>query len=116
MNQGLNISERLKAASALPDGARFYRCALQVNPFGYLGRHNKQTIFQDEASYNAAIVATCRVDRPEAITMVSAMLLLPCNGIVTRSCAWSSSSDCRITSSRLVRWVRGAGLASARMG
>ncbi len=60
MNQGLNISERLKAASALPDGARFYRCALQVNPYAYLGRQNKQTTFHDEATYNAAIIATCQ--------------------------------------------------------
>ncbi|MEI6987442.1 MAG: AAA family ATPase, partial [Rhodospirillaceae bacterium] len=59
MNQALNITDRLKAASALPDGARFYRCALQVNPYAYLGRQNKQTTFQDEATYNAAIVATC---------------------------------------------------------
>ncbi|CAK0746391.1 Phosphoesterase [Azospirillaceae bacterium] len=60
MTQGPILSERMKKALALPDGARFYRCALQVNPFAYLGRHNKATTFQDEASYNAAIIANCR--------------------------------------------------------
>jgi hypothetical protein len=60
MGTGLTTSERLKTASTLPDGARFYRCALQVNPFAYLGRHNKPTIFQDQATYNAAIIATCQ--------------------------------------------------------
>ena len=51
------LSARLQNALKLPDGARFYRCALQVNPFAYLGRHNKQTDFRTEAEYNAAIIA-----------------------------------------------------------
>jgi predicted ATPase len=46
--------------TALPaSGARFYRCALQVNPFDYLGRHKKKTSFTSEAEYNAAIVKAC---------------------------------------------------------
>ncbi|MBK1839075.1 hypothetical protein JHL17_16815 [Azospirillum sp. YIM B02556] len=60
MSECLTISESLKAASKLPDGANFYRCALQVNPFAYLARQNKSTSFQDEASYNAAIIAACQ--------------------------------------------------------
>jgi predicted ATPase len=57
---GLTISQRLNAALSLPNGARFYRCALQVNPFGYLTRHGKQTSFKTETDYNAALIATCR--------------------------------------------------------
>jgi hypothetical protein len=53
------LSARLQRALQLPNGARFYRCALQVNPFVYLSRHNKQTAFQTEAQYNAAIIAVC---------------------------------------------------------
>jgi hypothetical protein len=53
------LSVRLQTALKLPDGARFYRCALQVNPFAYLSRHSKQTAFSTEAEYNAAIVAAC---------------------------------------------------------
>jgi hypothetical protein len=53
------LSQRLDAALALPSGARFYRCALQVNPFAYLSRHNKQSSFRTEAAYNAAIIAAC---------------------------------------------------------
>ena len=56
---GLTTSIALNEALRLPDGARFYRCALQVNPFAYLGRHNKQTTFTNEADYNAAIVQKC---------------------------------------------------------
>jgi hypothetical protein len=54
------LSERLNAAMKLPNGARFYRCALQINPFAYLSRHRKQTLFGTEAEYNAAIVAACK--------------------------------------------------------
>jgi predicted ATPase len=54
------ISARLNAALKLPNGARFYRCALQVNPFAYLNRHSKQTTFRTEADYNAAIIAACQ--------------------------------------------------------
>lgn len=57
---GRTISERLRAATRLPNGARFHQCALQVNPFAYLARHNKPTRFQTEADYNTAIIDTCR--------------------------------------------------------
>ena len=53
------LSEHMKTALKLPNGARFYRCALQVNPFDYLLRHNKQITFQSEAEYNEAIIETC---------------------------------------------------------
>lgn len=57
---GLTVSDRLNAALKLPSGARFYRCALQVNPFEYLSSHKKKTSFKTEADYNTAIVATCQ--------------------------------------------------------
>ena len=49
----------LPAALELPNGARFYRCALQVNPFAYLARHNKPTDFHSEDDYNTKMVQTC---------------------------------------------------------
>jgi hypothetical protein len=62
-------SERLIGALQLPNGARFYRCALQVNPFGYLLRHKKPTTFANESDYNAAIVASCKEQRIEVIAV-----------------------------------------------
>jgi len=59
LTNGLTTSTALNEALRLPDGARFYRCALQINPFAYLGRHNKQTTFTNEADYNTAIVQKC---------------------------------------------------------
>jgi hypothetical protein len=53
------LPERLESALKLPNGARFYRCALLVNPFAYLSRHRKQTALGTEAEYNAAIIAAC---------------------------------------------------------
>jgi len=47
------------AALNFPDGARFYRCALQVNPFAYLETHKKATAFTSEDEYNTAIIKTC---------------------------------------------------------
>lgn len=61
------LSERLAAALTLPSGARFYRCALQVNPFAYLTRHSKQTSLRSEADYNAAIIAACQETGIEVI-------------------------------------------------
>jgi predicted ATPase len=58
MSEGMTVSAPLRAAIGLPDGARFYRCALQVNPFAYLVRHNKETKFTSEAEYNTAIIQT----------------------------------------------------------
>ncbi len=60
-------SEPIQAALELPDGARFYRCALQVNPFAYLARHGKQTLFQSESDYNKAMVEACLANEIEVI-------------------------------------------------
>jgi len=50
----------LKDAVRQSPGAQFYRCAFQLNPFGYLGRHSAPTKFGSEAEYNTAMVEACR--------------------------------------------------------
>jgi DNA repair ATPase RecN len=62
-------SPALNEALQQPNGARFYLCALQVNPFAYQGRHAKRTRFATEADYNAAIVEACRTNHIEAIAV-----------------------------------------------
>lgn len=57
----------LKNAQDLPNGARFYRCAFQVNPYAYVIRHKHPTSFVDEDTYNAAIVQTCKDNSIEII-------------------------------------------------
>jgi DNA repair ATPase RecN len=69
MEDNKTKSQPLKEALKKPNGARFYRCALQVNPFAYHGRHAKQTVFQTEAEYNAAIVSACKENNIEAIAI-----------------------------------------------
>ncbi len=50
----------LHRALQLPGGARFYRCALQVNPYAYLKTQGKlPSAYPDEASYNQALVDAC---------------------------------------------------------
>lgn len=69
MESNKTRSAALTEALALPNGARFYRCALQVNPFAYHGRHGKQNAFEDENAYNAAIIAACHAQGIEAIAV-----------------------------------------------
>src|SRR5579859_7746272 len=60
-------SSKIEAALKFPNGARFYRCALQVNPFEYLVRHQKQVSYKTEAAYNSAMVDACREAKIEVI-------------------------------------------------
>lgn len=46
----------IESVLANPGGARFHKCALQVNPFDYLGRHDHPTPNASETEYNAALV------------------------------------------------------------
>jgi DNA-binding HxlR family transcriptional regulator len=63
----MTTPDPLAAAEALPNGARFYRCALQVNPYEYLARHSKPTTFASEEAYNEAIVRACLDNEIEVI-------------------------------------------------
>lgn len=69
MQNNITRSQALNEALKQPNGARFYRCALQVNPFAYHGRHAKQSNYQNEAVYNAAIIEACHANNIEAIAV-----------------------------------------------
>jgi hypothetical protein len=59
-------------------GARFYRCALQLNPFEYHGRHGTSPGFADEASYNEArTIPRRRGSKPESRLPIRAFSALP---------------------------------------
>ncbi len=57
----------MKQIEGLPNGARFYRCALQVNTYEYVVRHKHPTAYTDEASYNAALIQACKDNGIEII-------------------------------------------------
>jgi len=63
------LPDHMRNALKLPDGSRFYRCALQVNPFVYLQRHGKQTTYRKESEYNDAIVEACEKHGIEVIAV-----------------------------------------------
>lgn len=69
----MNIASRLPApiAAALrrPSGARFYKCALQVNPFEYVQRHPKGENFTNEDTYNAAVLDALQDQGVEVIAI-----------------------------------------------
>jgi hypothetical protein len=55
------LNDGMNEACALPNGSRFFRCALQVNSFPYLERHGKETTgFADEDAFNSAMVDACK--------------------------------------------------------
>lgn len=56
-------------ALARQGGARFYRCALQVNPFDYFARHGQAPPATDELTYNRAIVEACVAEGIEVIAV-----------------------------------------------
>lgn len=51
--------EPIRSAVALPDGASFYRCALQVNPHHYSATFRGQSQRMNDSEYVAAVVAKC---------------------------------------------------------
>ena len=57
----------LEQILAQPSGARFHKCALQVNPFAYLQRHSKPLPCSTEAEYNQLIVSACQAAGVEVI-------------------------------------------------
>ncbi|HWG37823.1 MAG TPA: AAA family ATPase [Terriglobales bacterium] len=65
----ITSSTPLSAALNQPSGARYFRCALQVNPFEYLRRNACSTPFATEGEYNAAIVAACQQNSIEVIAI-----------------------------------------------
>lgn len=62
-------TEVIRNALAKPSGARFYRCALQVNPFEYVARHSSSTEFQTDEQYNDAIVEACKKSKVNVIAV-----------------------------------------------
>lgn len=56
----MGLPKPLEDALRRPIGARFRRCALQVNPFPYQRRPGQQSAYADADAYNAAVVRACR--------------------------------------------------------
>ena len=60
---------QLEHALALPSGARFYRCALQVNPHGYSEQFRGSPQALDENAYIEVVLAKCVEMEIEAIAL-----------------------------------------------
>lgn len=65
----MNLPPSIEKALTLPSGARFYRCALQVNPFAYVQRHARTTAFDSEETYNAGLIHSCHENGIEVIAI-----------------------------------------------
>ena len=67
----------LKEIQNLPNGARFYRCAFQVNTYEYVVRHNHPMPYSDEGAYNAALMQACKDNRIEIIGLADHYRIRP---------------------------------------
>lgn len=50
-------------------GARYFKCALQVNPYAYARDYAHRSEFEDQRSYNTAIIKACRSSGVKAIAI-----------------------------------------------
>src|SRR6266704_2576893 len=68
-SEGMTPKDPIRAALELPNGARFLKCAFQINPFAYVRTHAKSTVFADEAAYDEAIVQACLEQKIDVIAI-----------------------------------------------
>lgn len=64
------------------NGARWVRAALQVNPYEYKGASSPQRMFDDEESYNNAILNKCEAERIELIAITDHWAINSALGLV----------------------------------
>ena len=65
-----SISDTLKRCGELERGARFFKCAFQVNPYAYKVRHSKKgDTFASPEEYDAAMVAAAQQARVDVIAL-----------------------------------------------
>jgi energy-coupling factor transporter ATP-binding protein EcfA2 len=72
----------MSQALARPGGARFYRCAFQVNPFDYFARHGQAPPATEEATYNDAVVRACLAENIEVIAVTDHYRVKTAAGLV----------------------------------
>jgi energy-coupling factor transporter ATP-binding protein EcfA2 len=53
-------NDDIRGALSLPKGARYYKCALQVNSYTYQKRHGNKPDYDSEEAYNQAMVQACK--------------------------------------------------------
>jgi hypothetical protein len=71
----------LKDAMQKSPGAQFYKCAFQLNSFGYLARHSKPTSFTTEATYNTAVVEACRRENVHVVSITDHFRIATARGL-----------------------------------
>lgn len=58
-NQSNRWPESIEGVLNLPSGAKFFRCALQVNPFSYLKNNRGEDHGLSEEEYNSLLISKC---------------------------------------------------------
>lgn len=65
-----------------PLGARWFRAALQVNPYAYQGPNSPSGSFTDEESYNQALVDRCQQENIEIIAVTDHWCIENSQGLI----------------------------------
>jgi len=65
----MSLPQTIEKALSLPSGARFYRCALQVNPWAYILANKKPSDFDNETDYNNALIQAFKDNGIEVIAV-----------------------------------------------
>lgn len=78
----MTLPDPMQGALARPGGARFFRCAFQINPYDYFARHGKTPPAVDEATYNEAIVTACQENGIEIIAVTDHYRVQTAAGLV----------------------------------
>jgi hypothetical protein len=73
----------LKDAMQKSPGAQFYKCAFQINSFGYLARHTKPTSFTTEVTYNTAVVEACRRENVRVVAITDHFRIATARGLAS---------------------------------
>jgi len=78
----ITASEPIKTALAKPSGARYFSCALQVNPYLYLSDNSKSDPWGSEQKYNLAIVEACKANGVEVIAVADHHRILDSRSLI----------------------------------
>lgn len=78
-----DVAQGIKDAIKHPMGAKFYKCALQVNTFEYTKRHSKQSTFTSEGQYNSAMASACVAAKIDVVAITDHFRISSANSLAT---------------------------------
>lgn len=76
------MTQAVSNASAVGNAARWFRAALQVNPYEYAGNPSPKNSYTDEADYNKALLDECEVQGVELLAVTDHWCATSAEGLI----------------------------------